>query len=291
MFARIQPLRCAAAGVLAGLASLIPGVSGGTMILAVGAYPRLVGAVADLSSLRFRAGPLASLAVAIGSALAAMFLAAGTARDLVTRFPVAALALFLGLTLGGIPIVARMSDKKGPAFVVGAALGLAASLVPVALEIGAAEAMDPSAPVFFGAGLIAAFAMVLPGISGSYLLLLMGMYVPFLEAADRVGDALRGSAALFPAALQVLPFLAGIVLGVVVGARLVRFCLERRQNATLGVLLGLLAGAAAGLWPFQTAAGARFAPEPGDVGIAVAAVTAGFLLTALIGRSAGPIRT
>ncbi len=258
------------------------------MILAVGAYPRLVGAVADLSSLRFRAGSLLSLGIALGAALVAMFLVAGTARDLLTRYPVAALGLFLGLTVGGIPVLLGMSSRKGPAFVVGAALGLAASLLPVLLQIGAAATMDPSAVVFFAAGLIAAFAMVLPGISGSYLLLLMGMYVPFLDAADRVGDALRGTTALLPAAWAILPFLAGIVLGVVLGARLVRFCLEKHQHATLGVLLGLLAGAAAGLWPFQTASGTRFAPDLADIGAAIAAVVAGFLLTTLIGRTASP---
>ncbi len=279
------------AGILAGLASLIPGVSGGTMILAVGAYPRLVGAVADLSSLRFRAGSLLSLGIAIGAALVAMFLVAGTARDLLTRHPVAALGLFLGLTVGGIPVLLGMSGRKGPAFVVGAALGLTATLFPVLAQIGAAEAMNPSAIVFFAAGLIAAFAMVLPGISGSYLLLLMGMYVPFLDAADRVGDALRGTTALLPAAWAILPFLVGIVLGVVLGARLVRFCLEKHQHATLGVLLGLLAGAAAGLWPFQTASGTRFAPDLGDIGLAMAAVVAGFLLTTLIGRTASPPAT
>ncbi len=255
------------------------------MILAVGAYPRLVGAVADLSSFRFRSGPVLSLAVAIGAALASMFLVAGTARELVTRHPVASLGLFLGLTLGGIPVLLRMTGQKGPVFVIGTVTGFAASLLPVLLGVGATASMEPSAPVFFAAGLIAAFAMVLPGISGSYLLLLMGMYVPFLAAADRVGDALRGSAALLPAALAILPFLLGILLGVVLGSRLVRYSLEKHPHATIGVLLGLLTGAAAGLWPFQTTSGSRFAPDIGEIGVAAAAVVAGFVLTALIGRA------
>ncbi len=282
---RIQPFRCAVAGALAGLASLVPGVSGGTMILAVGAYPRLVGAVADLGSLRFRSGPLASLGIAVGAALAAMFLVAGTARDLIAAHPVAAFGLFLGLAFGGVPVLLGMSRKRGPAFVAGAAVGLFAAILPLFVGRSAAAALAPSAPAFFAAGVIAAFAMTLPGISGSFLLLLMGMYRPFLDAADRVGDALRGSGALLPAAVAIAPFALGIVLGVVLGSRLVRYSLEKHPKPTLGLLLGLLLGATAGLWPFRTPSGARFAPAAGDIALALGAIGCGFALTALVGRA------
>ncbi len=255
------------------------------MILATGAYPRLLGAVADLGSLRFRPGPLISLGIALGAALTAMFLVAGTARDLMAAHPVAAFSLFLGLTFGGIPVLLAMSRKRGPAFVTGVVIGIGAAVLPLLFR-QAAVAAAPSAPAFFAAGAIAAFAMTLPGVSGSFLLLLMGMYRPFLDAADRVGDALRGSGALLPAAVAIAPFALGIVTGVVLGSRLVRYSLEKHPRPTLGLLLGLLIGATAGLWPFRTPSGARFAPTAEDLVIALGAIVCGFVLTVLVGRTA-----
>ncbi len=256
------------------------------MVLAVGAYPRLMESVAELGSLRFRRDALLSIGIALGAALVSMFLAAGATRDLLTAYPVASLGLFLGLTLGGIPVLFGMSGRRGPAFLAGALVGLAAALLPILFEQAATASVAPSAPAFFIAGILAAFAMTLPGVSGSYLLLLTGMYLPFLNAADQVGDALRGEGPLLPAVAAIAPFALGILIGIVAGARLVRYSLGRHPQVTLGILFGLLIGATAGLWPFQTDSGARFLPGAADMALALAAIACGFALTLLIGRAA-----
>jgi putative membrane protein len=282
--------RCAAAGVLAGLASLVPGVSGGTMILAAGVYPELVGAVADLTAGRFRRSSALRLLVTIGCALLAVVTVAGTARDAFTAWPVAFFALFLGLTLGGAPLLWRMASGRDRKFAVGLAAGALAVVLPIALARGAADeaaTYAASAPALFAAGAIAAFAMVLPGISGSTLLLLMGMYLPFLNAVDRVADALGMNPGdppgLFDAIAGVLPFFFGMVLGIAAAARLVRYFLGAHRQATLGVLFGLLLGATAGLWPFQTVSGVTFAPAGSQIITACVALAGGFLFTAFLG--------
>ena len=260
------------------------------MILAAGVYPELVGAVAELTSGRVRRGPVTRLAVTIGAALAAVFGVAGTARDAFVAWPVLFFALFLGLTLGGAPLLWRMASSRNRAFGAAAVAGALAVVLPILLASRnepAASELTASAPALLGAGAVAAFAMVLPGISGSTLLLLMGMYLPFLNAADRLANALGirpwDPSAILAAIGGVLPFFLGIALGIAVAARLVRYFVGAYPQATLGALFGLLLGATAGLWPFQTMNGVYFAPTGAQIVTAGLALAGGFLLTAFLG--------
>lgn len=115
------------------------------------------------------------------------------------------------------------------------------------------------------AGVAGASAMVLPGVSGGYLLLLLGQYVPILSGIDQLKQSVSGGsldvALLREALAVVVPVGIGVALGIVGVSNLVRWLLEHFRQATLGVLLGLLLGAVAGLWPFQE--GVR--PRVGDV--------------------------
>lgn len=96
--------------------------------------------------------------------------------------------------------------------------------------------------------------MILPGVSGGYLLLLMGQYVPILNGIDQFKDAISArdvSSAMSPALGVLLPVGIGVIVGVVVVGNLLEWLLRRFRQATLGVLLGLLLGSTVGLWPFQ----------------------------------------
>ena len=113
------------------------------------------------------------------------------------------------------------------------------------------------------AGVAGASAMILPGVSGGYLLLVMGVYVPILGAIDALKEALRAGdveAAMGPGLDVVLPVGLGVVVGVLVVSNGLQYLLKRFEKSTLGVLLGLLVGAVVGLWPFQRGV----APEVGD---------------------------
>ena len=118
--------------------------------------------------------------------------------------------------------------------------------------------------IFFLAGVAGAGAMILPGVSGGYLLLVLGAYVPLLDGIDRFKGALRpfDKGALWETGVGViLPVGLGVLVGVAVVSNALKFVLHRFEKATLGVLLGLLLGAVVGLWPFQQGV----QPMPGDV--------------------------
>jgi putative membrane protein len=312
-------VRAAVGGVLMGLANLVPGVSGGTMLLAAGVYEAFVGSVAQLSTLRLRLRPILVLGIIAGSAAVAIFALAGPTKDLVVHQRWIMYSLFIGLTLGGVPLVWRMARPGTPALAVGALVGFA-GMIALALSEGAGTAGGdgPQTGRLLVAGVAGASAMVLPGISGGYLLLLLGQYVPILSALEDLRLALGASGGpdlelLTSALAVVIPVGVGVVLGIVSVSNLVRWLLRARQ-ATLGLLLGLLFGAVVGLWPFQegvppavgdtfkgrtldAAAVAeiepedypltRFAPTPGQAVGSLALIGVGLLATLAIDRIGG----
>ena len=251
-------------GVLMGLANLVPGISGGTMLLAAGIYPKFIDAVANVTRLRFRFQSLLVLGCVVGAAGMGILLLAGTLKDLVVDHRWIMYSLFIGLTLGGLPIVWNLARPLSKRVFVSAAVSFA---VMVGLAILQATGYTGSGGsnfvMLFVAGLAGASAMILPGISGGYLLLLLGQYVPILSGVDEFKTALKArdfAALVDPMLGVVLPVGLGVVVGVVVVGNLLQWLLKHQRQATLGVLLGLLVGSTVGLWPFQT----PIEPKVGD---------------------------
>lgn len=250
-------VRSAVGGLLMGLANLVPGISGGTMLLASGVYPRFIQAIAEVTRLTFRPASLIVLGAVVAAALTSIVALAGTVGRLVVEHTWAAYSLFIGLTLGGVPVVWKLIAKPNGAVWLGTVCGfvvMAAIAWVQATGTGTGSGSDAGWIMMFLAGVAGASAMILPGVSGGYLLLVLGVYVAILDAIDRFKDALRAmdvSAAMEPALNVVLPVGVGVVIGVALVSNLLKVVLDRYPKATLGVLLGLLIGAVVGLWPFQ----------------------------------------
>ena len=262
-------LRGAVGGVLMGLANLVPGISGGTMLLAAGVYRGFIDAIAELTTLRFRPQSLLLLGCIVGAAAASILLFAGPVHGLVVHRRWLMYSLFIGLTLGGVPLLWRLARPATPALAVSAAVAFAVMAAMAWIGPGV-SGTDTNALWMFCAGVAAASAMVLPGVSGGYLLLLLGQYEVILGTVDRLKRGLLGGGADaagpdLALALGTLDTLVPLGLGVVAGvagvSNLLAWLLRRYQKTTLGALLGLLLGAVVGLWPFQ----APTPPEPGDV--------------------------
>lgn len=246
-------------GLLMGLANLVPGISGGTMLLAAGVYPNFIAGIAEVTRLKFRGSSLIVLGSVVGAAMVSILLFAGVIKDLVVDYRWVMYSIFIGLTLGGVPVVKNLAGKRTNTPFWGAAVVgfLAMALLAWAQTQGLGAGGDGGGIVLmFVAGLVAASAMILPGLSGGYLLLVMGAYIPILSGIEGLKDGLKtGSldALMAPTLGVVLPVGIGVVLGVALVSNVLQWALEKHALPTLGSLMGLLVGAVVGLWPFQHA--------------------------------------
>jgi len=290
--------RGAVGGVLMGLANLVPGVSGGTMILIIGLYDAFISAVADVTRLRFSRRGVLLLGLIAGAAGLAIVSLAGPLRNLVVLQPTAMYALFIGMTLGGVPLLWRMMlpMKTGPVLML-----LVGFLLMVGIAVTSAEGSQPSKedkarikdlvrrgefpikadiPLDFFGGVLGMSAMVLPGISGAYMLLLLGRYEQILGAIAVLKDygmSLGKEGDL--AALQVLvPVAIGSLLSLIGVSNLLKWLLHHRQKQTVGFLLGILLGSVVMLFPMMEFDGGI------DYVLAGVLLPGGCVLTLALGR-------
>ncbi len=247
--------RAALGGALMGLANLVPGISGGTMLVATGVYTRFIDAISDVTRFRWTVPTLALLAIVVGSALVAIVGLSSLISAALEHYRWGMYALFIGLTLGGAPVLVRMIRPFRASAWIGVAIGALAMIGLVLLQ----GSSDASASAGSGwamlllAGAAGASAMILPGVSGAYLLLLLGQYRPIIESIRAFKDALTSgdtSGAIEQLGVLV-PVGIGVVVGVVAVSNILRVVLHRWEKATLGVLLGLLLAAPLGLYPFK----------------------------------------
>ncbi|MEL7500288.1 MAG: DUF368 domain-containing protein [Planctomycetota bacterium] len=251
-------------GFLMGLANLVPGISGGTMLLAAGIYPAFIESLSSVTRLKFNLRSLLTLGCVALSAGLAILLLAGTLKSLVVNYRWIMYSLFIGLTLGGVPVVWRLAKQRNAKLFIPAVVAFALMALMVHLKsIGIESSGGSNFLMLLIAGLAGASAMILPGLSGAYLLLLLGQYVPILDAVNALKDALKDrdlSAAMEPGLQVLLPVGIGVLIGVVVVGNLLKWLLNRYRTQTLGFLLGLLLGSVVGLYPFQEG----YRPEIGD---------------------------
>ncbi len=287
-------IRSSVGGLLMGFANLVPGISGGTMLLATGIYTQFIQAVAEITTFRFRLRSMVLLGIVGAAALTAILSLAGPVKYLVGEYRWVMYSLFIGLTFGGVPLVWREARPATPAVFTGALIGFAAMAI-MAFTQGSGHREGGYLILTF-AGIAGASAMILPGVSGAYLLLVLGQYERILGAIDQFQEGLGDDHHLILEALHVIvPVGLGVAVGIAGISNLVRWTLERYKKATLGVLLGLLFGAVLGIWPFQMEVETGEALEyftPGwlQVLAALGLVAAGFGITVIVdrlGRAAG----
>jgi putative membrane protein len=236
-------------GVCMGAADVVPGVSGGTMAFILGIYEELVESIRNVAR-----PPLwrALLAGRIGEAFAAIngrFLVAlglgiltavlSLARGLswlLRNEPVLLWSFFFGLVLASLLVVSRRIERWSAAL----AASLTVGAVGAFWLVGLVPAQTPEAAWFiFLSGATAICAMILPGISGSFILVLLGKYQYILDAVNG-----RDVATL-------AVFLAGIAVGIVSFAQLLGYLFRRHHDVTVALLTGLMLGSLRKVWPWK----------------------------------------
>jgi putative membrane protein len=272
-------------GFAMGTADLIPGVSGGTVALVLGIYRRLVlairtgaGALGRLVRLDF-GGFVARLKevdwrflipLLVGIAAAVLSLS-HLIEHLLETEPVPMAGLFFGLVLGSLVVAWRLIEERDPVRLT--VLVAVAAVIFWLLGLSAGTVSDPSLWAFFGAGAVAICAMILPGISGSFLLLMMGMYAPVLGA---VNDRQL---------LAIGVFLVGAVLGLASFSTLLHAMLDRYHDTVMAALVGLMAGSLRVLWPWPDGTGGTSLDAPdGDLLAPVLLAVAGAAIVLIVTR-------
>ncbi|MDR1619647.1 MAG: DUF368 domain-containing protein [Clostridiales bacterium] len=236
-------------GMLIGVSVVIPGVSGGSIAMSVGIYDQLIDFLTISKGTKKKA--LFLLPYMTGTAIGVLVFAYFIERML-TLYPLRTSFLFIGLILGALPMLIR--NVKGQKFRPGHALTLAVALaVMVVLPIASSNAdsirlLRPTllhALLAAGLGFIAAATMVVPGVSGSMMMVLLGYYEPILRYVNTFTRALLRFD--WPALLNTLailaPFALGVFAGMMIMARLIRALIKRYPYATYYGVIGLVAAA------------------------------------------------
>lgn len=289
----IAALKTFLVGFLMGSADVVPGVSGGTIALVAGIYERLV------SSIRAGSSALASLIRAnmkdvrthlsrvewgfllmvLAGIFAAVLSLAHFIEVQLEERPILLASAFFGLVLGSVVVASRLlHTPRIPHAWVALASGIATFLL-LGLSSGN-TASDPSLLVFFGSGAVAICAMILPGISGSLILVMLGMYQAVLGAVnDREF-------------LTVGVFVVGAVVGLALFSQLLDFALQKWHDIVLAGLIGLMVGSLRILWPWPDGVDGPLLGAPNeDVLIALVAAVVGFVAVLLVARLGDPAPT
>lgn len=280
-------------GALIGLAELIPGISGGTVALITGVYERLITSASHVvtaarivvsgpdrrrnAARELRQVDVALILPVLLGMVAMVLTLAGIVESMVSANPELSRGLFFGLVAASIVVPLQQIPRlrrSTTARIGGVAVFFASAILAFALVglAGGAVAVDPSLIIVFFAAAIAVCALVVPGVSGSFFLLAIGLYSPTLLAVDERNLAYLGV------------FAAGALLGLVTIVQAMRRLLERHRRLTLLAMSGLMLGSLRALWPWQ-----ELSPgETHGVGSPVAPYdpVAGPLVLALLGAAA-----
>ena len=236
-------------GMILGVSNVIPGVSGGTMAVVFGVYDRLI-SVITLNVKKLFSMWKFWLPLGIGI-VAGIVLFSSAIVWLFEHYPMATNWFFIGLIIGSIPLItgkiktARNEHTKKPtvSVIISFAIALALMVTMMILDGTATETIaqtELTASLFMqllGCSAIAAIAMIIPGISGSFILLALGVYTTIIAAVSELNIML------------LIPVAVGVLLGLLGGAKLVRLVLEKIPAQTYGAILGLVIGSVIVIFP------------------------------------------
>ncbi|MEH8016215.1 DUF368 domain-containing protein [Rheinheimera muenzenbergensis] len=243
----MQYLQWLIKGLAMGAADVVPGVSGGTLAFILGIYERLLAAISSCNLAALKLVGRMQLAAfwrhidgtfllcLFTGILLSIFSLAGVITYLLEYRPIPLWALFCALIITALPHLCA-SVRWNISRLLLAMLGIACAVMVAMLT---PRELEPDAWMFFIAGAVAICAMILPGISGSFILLMSGMYAPVLLAVTELQ-------------LTVLSlFMLGCIIGLLSFSRLLHWLLQHYHDSSLALLIGVVIGALYRIWPWQ----------------------------------------
>lgn len=234
-------------GIVIGISNILPGVSGGTMAVAMGIYDKLIHCINHLFK-EFKQNVAFLFPIAIGMVIAIIASAFGI-DYLFETFPLQTNLLFVGLILGGLPAIYNKvkgtTIRAGYVFCVVLLFMLVVGMALLNEKQGGVTVIDNGIidlVKLFLVGIIAAATMVIPGVSGSMMLLLLGYYNPILDAIKEFVSALLhwDMEAMVKVLFILVPFGIGVIVGIVLIAKLMEFIFETYPFYAYWSIIGLL---------------------------------------------------
>lgn len=234
-------------GVVIGVANIIPGVSGGTMAVSMGIYDKIIHAATHFLS-EFKKSMKILIPILIGAGLG-LVVVARLIQMMFDKAPFQTNLLFVGLIVGGLPAMTKKVKGQSIrlphiiacvlffAFVVGLAAIGETEGAAADLSINAVNIMK-----LFGVGIIASATMVIPGVSGSMILMLIGYYNPVLNEVNRFIDNLVSFnvPGLLDGCAVLVPFGIGVVVGIVAIAKIIELIFKKFPYVAYWAIIGLI---------------------------------------------------
>lgn len=242
----VEYLKYFLCGLIFGTANVIPGVSGGTMLVVFGIFDRLTDAISGIKKI-FKNFPFL-LTFALGAG-AGILVSAKVISQMFVSFGVQTNMFFIGLILGGIPLIYRLGTaekKPKPLCIVPFVIAMAFVIALAVLEklnifSLTAETVEGFDLVFslkmVGSAALAAVTMIIPGISGSFVMMLLGVYETIIGALSTFNFYV------------IIPFAIGAVVGIVVGAKLISMLIAKNRLMVYSALMGLVIGSVYAILP------------------------------------------
>ena len=241
-------------GMLIGIANIIPGVSGGTMAVSLGIYDKLISSVSGLLK-DWKSSLKTLLPIVLGCALGIVAFTYAI-EYLLSRHTFLTCMAFVGLILGGIPILLaslkKELQKSGSriglpgvlAFVLLFAVAVFLPMINAEDEVLKTFSVSPGTMVsLFFVGVVASATMVIPGVSGSLVMMILGYYYGIINTIKSFLDSLKAfdTAGLIHGFALLVPFGIGVLLGIFLIAKLITFLFEKYGIQTYCAILGLIA--------------------------------------------------
>lgn len=236
-------------GIPIGIANIIPGVSGGTIGVMLGIYDKLIGSISNFrkdikGNLKFLVPILLGVAVGVGA------FAVLLKEVLFAHYEMQTVLFFLGLIAGSVPMIIRNSEIKRLSLrcIIPFVIAFAIMIILPILEqasgggSGAFELNVLNAFVMGICGIIASVTMIIPGISGSMMLTVIGYYDIVLNSVSGFVTNLLAGQIILNEVLILLFFGIGAVTGIIGGAKVIDICLKKVRVETYAVIIGLVVG-------------------------------------------------
>ena len=235
-------------GTVIGIANVIPGVSGGTMMVSMGIYDKLILVLTHFIK-RMKEAVALLVPILVGMLLSIAIFAKIFSEILFPRFPLQTNLFFIGLILGGLPVI--YGKVKGNTIripqIIACVLFFAMVVGFACVGEGGGSSADISFSVgnvakLFGVGIIAAATMVIPGVSGSMIMMILGYYNTIIDTINDFINALKAFdiAEMLDTFVVLVPFGIGVVVGIVAVAKLIEFMLKKFPLVTYWAIIGLI---------------------------------------------------